>query len=309
MSQHFSEKAMQRAPNAIELPRTNNPAFDRTMQDITDLNLTDNLMELDVIGYTRLRGVLNEDQVNRAKDAIARVMEEKTGNAVDIENESGSHWEGMSLAHYLLFADSVFEEIVQSSRPLALIHYLLGRRAVLSSMTCHFKAQGGRPLALHSDNGNGMPSPFSMISQVANVNYALTEYSKERGALAMVPGSHRLCRSPREDEMGLGAKNLNPQAVSIDLDPGDCVVWHGNTWHGSFRRNQPGIRINLATYFCRQYIVTQEKFGEHVPEEFLRRHANNPQMLTLLNQQQSYGWDASGPDWSKFGSQPRTQFD
>ena len=25
-------------------------------------------------------------------------------------------------------------------------------------------------------------------------------------------------------------------AVAMELDPGDAVVWHGNTWHGSFAR-------------------------------------------------------------------------
>ena len=286
-----------------------NPAYNETMERISDLGLVENLRELDSVGYTRIRGVLSSDQVERAKQVIKNRMETNTGKQVDLENESSDVWEGVSLAHYLLFADEVFEEIATADQPLALIHYLLGRRAVLSSMTCHFKAQGGRPLALHSDNGNGIPSPFSMISQVANVNYALTEYSHELGALAMVPGSHRLCRSPHLHEMGLSGERCNPDAVSMDLDPGDCVVWHGNTWHGSFIRQQPGIRMNLAVYFCRQYIVTQEKFGSHVPQEFLQRHANNPEMLTLVGQEQAYGWDESGPDWQKFMRQPRTQFD
>ena len=300
---------MAKETNSIDLPETQNVAFDETMREIMQLGLERNLMELDAIGFTRLRGVLTPSQVETAKTAIQQEMETKTKRNVDLETESSAEWEGMSLAHYLLFANEVFEEIALASRPLALIHYLLGRRAVLSSMTCHFKAKGGRPLPLHSDNGNGIPAPYNSISQVANVNYALTEYSEELGALAMVPGSHRRCRPPRIDEIGLAGEYRNPAAVAMDLDPGDCVVWHGNTWHGSFVRHKPGIRLNLAVYFCRQYIVTQEKFGEFVPEEFLRRHANNPRMLTLLGQHQAYGWDGSGPNWEKFANQPRSQFD
>ena len=288
---------------------TSDASFNKTMRAIATMNLDENLLELETQGFTRLRGVLNPTQVTAAKQAIRREMEAKTNKTVDLENESSSDWEGVSLAHYLLFADEIFEEIAVAPQPLALIHYLLGRRAVLSSMTCHFKAQGGRPLALHSDNGNGIPSPFTSIAQVANVNYALTEYSEELGALAIVPGSHRLCRQPQRHEVGLHGEHRNPAAVAVELEPGDCVVWHGNTWHGSFRRSQPGIRVNLAVYFCRQYIVTQEKFGSHVPGDFLQRHANNPQMLTLVGQQQGYGWDKSGPDWEKFARAPFTQFD
>lgn len=300
---------MSKQTELIDLPKTNNAAFDETMREVAQFGIERNLMELDSIGFTRLRGVLSPAQVDAAKGAIKREMEAKTSRQVDLENESSDQWEGMSLAHYLLFADEVFEEIALASRPLALIHYLLGRRAVLSSMTCHFKAQGGQPLPLHSDNGNGMPVPYNSISQVANVNYALTEYTEELGALALVPGSHRHCRPPRIDEIGLDADHRNPSAIAMELDPGDCVVWHGNTWHGSFRRNKPGIRLNLAVYFCRQYIVTQEKFGEFVPHEFLKRHANNPRMLTLIGQQQAYGWDSAGPNWTKFANQPRSQFD
>ncbi len=158
----------------------------------------------------------------------------------------------------------MFESILMTPKPLALVTYLLGRSCVLSSMTCHFKGPGGEPGRLHSDNG-GIPSPFSMVSQVANVNYALTPYSREAGALAMVPGSHRLCRQPSASESHLAGERTHPDAVAMDPAPGDCVVRHGNTWHGSFRREVPGIRMNLATYFARQFVVTQEEFGRAVP--------------------------------------------
>ncbi len=280
-----------------------------TLSEIESLGLNANLAELESIGYTTVKAAISPDQVTRARKAIIRAMERKTGAAVDIESESGDVFNGISLAHYLLFEDEVFEDIALAPEPLALINYLLGRSSKLSSMTCHFKGPGGACLPLHSDNGNGIPAPFSMTSLVANVNYALTPYSEETGALGMVPGSHRLCRQPRSDEIMLGGEHGNPNAVAMNLEPGDAVVWHGNTWHGSFERTVPGIRMNLATYFARHYVVTQERFGEYVPPEFIERHANNPLMLRLLGQEQGYGWDASGPDWAKFAKAPRGQFD
>ena len=38
-----------------------------------------------------------------------------------------------------------------------------------------------------------MVPPFRQISEVANVNYALVEYSREQGGLGMLPGSHLRC--------------------------------------------------------------------------------------------------------------------
>lgn len=305
----MTDAMKQPPPTEPTLTVANDPAFNRTMSEIHDLGMDSNLAELETYGFSTVRGVLDESLVERARTAICDAMTRKRGISVDFENESSDQWQGMSLAHYLLFEDEVFEEIAVQARPLALINYLLGRSALLSSMTCHFKARGGDPLGLHSDNGNGIPAPYSMISQVANVNYALTPYSEEEGALALVPGSHRLCRPPRIDETGLRGDSRNPNAIAMDLEPGDCVVWHGNTWHGSFVRQVPGIRINLAVYFCRQYVVTQERFGRDVPESVLERNANNGRFLTMLGQKQAYGWASEGPDWQKFGRMPRGQFD
>ena len=308
----WNELKAARAERNRRLMSNANPdqeARDRTLAEIRELGLETNVAELDAIGYTTVKGAIDADQVARAKAAIVRVMERKSGMQVDIESETAEPWSGVSLAHYLLYEDEVFESIITASKPLALISYLLGRSCVLSSMTCHFKGRGSDPLMLHSDNGNGITPPFSMISQVANVNYALTPYSKEAGALAMVPGSHRLCRHPRPDESQLAGDACNPDAVSMPLEPGDCVVWHGNTWHGSFRREIPGIRMNLATYFARQYIVTQEEFGRTVPQEMLDRHANDQRFLRLVGQRQPYNYHADGPDWSKFADVPRGQWD
>ena len=131
-------------------------------------------------------------------------------------------------------------------------------------MGTHFKGPGGSELPLHSDNGNGMVPPFRDISECANVNYALTPYTKEKGGLALLPKSHLLRRRPGSvEEMSLEG---NADVVAADLQPGDCVVWHGNTWHGSFKREVPGIRMNLAMLFNRQYIVTQEDHS-YIPED------------------------------------------
>ena len=67
--------------------------------------------------------------------------------------------------------------------------------------------------------------------------------------------------------------------------------------------------MNLATYFARQYVVTQEEFGRTVPQEMLDRHANDRRFMRLLGQRQPYGYHTDGPDWDKFMEVPRGQWD
>jgi len=280
-------------------------ATSRVMESIRRHGLEESVLDLETQGYAVLRGALTPQQVVNAKSAILRRAERNAGAHIDMQNESGDNWYGQKYLAYLLYDDPVFEEILLNPAPLALITWLLGESCLLSSIGCHFKGPGGDPLPLHSDNGNGMPAPFSHISMVANVNYALTPYSKEAGALAMVPGSHRWCRPPSARESRLGQEDHNPAAVPMDLEPGDCVVWHGNTWHGSFARQTPGIRMNLAVYFNRQHIQTQEQHKGVVPAEVLERHRNNPRLKVLLGDKQPYGWQFEGPDYSLMAQNPR----
>ena len=283
-------------------------ALERTLATIAELDLSQHVVELETHGFTTVPGAILEDQVNRAKQAILRRMEQHAGHKLDADNATSEDCEGMTYIPYMLYDDEVFEDILMAPKPLALITYLLGESCLLSSLGCHFRGPGGFPVPLHSDNGNGIPAPFPAFSQVANVNYALTPYSREAGALAMVPGSHKLARQPREDESNLG-EDGNPDAVSMDIAPGDAVIWHGNTWHGSFVRQLPGVRMNLAVYFHRQYIRTQEQHGNAVPKAILERHANNGRLLNLLGAKQPYGWQTEGPDYAKFALMPRGHYD
>ena len=297
-------------------------ALQRIMDNVRDLGLSGNLLELETQGFTVLKSVLPPRMIARAKAAIVKSTERFTGKSgLDIESEDGTNLKGMTYIPHLLYDDEVFEEILMEEKPLALVTYLLGESCLLSSMGCHFRMPGGIPLMLHSDNGNGTPAPFSNTSYVANVNYALTPYSKEAGCLAMVPGSHKLLRQPTLAENFRPKRSTPdqpldeadwtdpPNVVPMNIEPGDAVIWHGNTWHGGFRRELPGARINLAAYFCRQFVQTQEQHGRAVPKALLARHANNDRFARLLGQQAPYGWGPEGPDYALMNKSPRGLYD
>lgn len=283
-------------------------AMDRVLETINSLDLNSHVAELETLGYTTIKGVLSDDQIERAGQAIMASVEKRTGKPVDPETGAGYEG-GWRYVPHMLYDDEVFEDILMEARPLALVTYLLGESCMLSSIGCHFKGPGGDSLALHSDNANGMPAPFPSYAQIANVNYALSPYSKKEGALVMVPGSHRYVRHPRLDESQLHGEAANPKGVTMDLIPGDCVIWHGNTWHGSYAREVPGIRMNLSVYFCRQYVLPQEPHKDNVPQEVLDRHSDDERFKILLGAKQPYGWQKEGPRAGLMARSPRGLFD
>jgi len=123
---------------------------------------------------------------------------------------------------------------------------------------------------------------------VCNGALVLTEYTLDDGAIAMVPGSHRLFRVPAP---GQGEK----RAVPVEAPVGSLIFWHGNTWHGAFPKKTEGLRLNLTTYFCHRSLKTQESYQGAVPAEMLARHGEK--FARLLGADDPYGWDENGPDF------------
>jgi hypothetical protein len=260
-------------------------------RDIRALGLETNLAELEAFGFTVIEGALPPALTGELRDTILRLASAKAGHELDPDNETD--YTGMEFQPYLLFQDPVFKRSVLNPGPLALITYLLGQHCVLSSLGCHLKGPGGHGLPLHSDTANGTPAPFPAMSQVANCNYALTDYTEEDGSLAVVPGSHRFSRQPTRFEAGLEGEARNPQAIAVEVPAGSAIVWHGHTWHGSFVRRRPGLRINLSNYFCRPYLMPQEEYPSRLPDGFL--DGEDPRLARLLGADLAYGWHEEGP--------------
>jgi ectoine hydroxylase-related dioxygenase (phytanoyl-CoA dioxygenase family) len=316
------------SPISRRMGRSDAPALDRTLAKIDELGLNKNLLELETRGYTVVEGVLSEERIERAKAAILRRVESKTGRKLDPHAATAADFHGMAYQHYLIFDDPVFQDILLEPRPLALVTYLLGESCVLSSMGCHFRGPGGLPLGVHADgSANGLMSSASMV---ANCNYALTPYTQEAGALVMFPGSHNRQRqpTPHENWTADGKTMLQvmdrsptpndldvvdwacPQGgVTMNINPGDAVVWHGNTWHGGWRRDIPGVRMNLSAYFCRQHMLPQERRGDDRYPDVFERHSNEPRFAQLMSKNVYNGWREEGPDNSGARPTPAGLFD
>ena len=259
--------------------------------EIDRLGLHQSLLSLDEHGYTVIERVLDETTLERARNAILNQLERKSGSRPDLDAFEGE----VPLGHFLLFEDPVFEEILMNEKMLALSTYLLGKSFVLSSMTCHARGPANQHLPLHSDSPGAQP--YSDVGVVANCNFALVDYTKEAGCISIVPGSHAWRRQPMPLE---NDPYTNPEAKPIEAPAGSLILYHANTWHGAYRREIPGVRLNLAVFMCRDHIHTQELIRESVTPEMLAR--NNERFAQLCGQNIMNGWREGGPDFTKFKS-------
>ena len=175
--------------------------------------------------------------------------------------------------------DRLFRDLAINPVGLALIRHMIGNNATrFSSHNAFIKWQGefgyGRNLGLHCDQ-MAVPLPWGRNALTANTNWCLTDYTKENGAMAYVPGSHRRMEPPRFPE----AVEL---AVPLEAITGSLIVFHGATWHGAFPRLSPGMRLSVANYFRHYMVLPQDDIKNFFPQA-LADDCCDPEVFRMLS--------------------------
>ncbi|HEX7035388.1 MAG TPA: phytanoyl-CoA dioxygenase family protein [Pseudomonadales bacterium] len=278
-------------------PAANAEPMARIWNEIRRLGLEDNIAELEMKGLTVVppEKAAPSEFIDRLRAATIRFIERQDGRTPDFETGSTHKNQILGDYHYLILHDPVFQEALCQPAAVALVDYLLGESCIVHahSALCkgpHDELIPGSDLVLplHSDS-QLLPGPFHPFAEFANVTWALSDYSKEAGALAYVPGSHLLCRHPLPGE-GVD------RAVAVEAPAGSIICWHGNTWHGAFRRTIPGLRLSVACIFSRPYIWPRHPLREDVTQEIL--DANPPRFAKFCGRHVMTGWREEGPDYA-----------
>jgi hypothetical protein len=286
-------------------PQRRSDDFESIWAEVERLGLSRYVAEFEARGYTVIppEKVSSPEFIERLRDTVLDVAERREGVRPDLYNAdsqgSGANPQGKTV-FYLLFEDPVFQEAVVNPTLVALGQYALGRSAILYNCTSLIKGPGGSELWTHCDNLM-IPSPFPPYPQVVNFTWTLTDYNFENGGTCFIPGSHRYGRHP---EPGEGYD----ERIAPDAPAGSLLMWHGNTWHGSFVKQTPGLRMCLVTTMCRSYIRPQETYLENVPKDILEA---NPEIFAqLVGRNVGYGWKEEGLDYVKAAKWPgKSQWD
>ena len=113
-----------------------------------------------------------------------------------------------------------------------------------------------------------------------------------------------IAERPKPEELDDNYWTPPKGAVTMAIDVGDAVIWHGNTWHGGWRRDVLGARIKLAAYFCRSHIATRELRGNDRYPEVFQRRASDPRFALLMSHKPLNDWRDESPDFFDDKSNP-----
>ena len=260
----------------------------RIIDAIREMGLIERAWELEADGYT----VLRPDEVGGGKAIAVRLLEaalalaeRKSGRRPDLATEGAqadllTAFGNVEAEIRILGEDPAFEEALLNRPMLALIDYLLGESCALIHQSLFIKRPGPHHLPLHTDQDQTTnSSPFLPHAQVANATWVLTDFDAANGTTCFVPGSHKLCRAPTAQE----ATDLS-LFRPVEADAGSIIIWHGNTWHGAFRRTVPGVRVSIVQYFGRWYLAGAET--SPISQAMLDR--NPPRFAQLVRSRQGY---------------------
>lgn len=254
----------------------------RVWDEINELGLQHHIENLDSHGYTVIPPEVASPNglAERMLEACLDVAERRNGQRPDLERgRSPIDSPVGDTMKALLLEDPVFEEALMSPALLAVATYLCGYDVVLSSLTSFMKGPGKTRFRLHTDTR--LPSPLPTQALLCKCIYVLTDFNRDNGSTAFVPGSHKWCRNPvaRETSIGEGG---NDEAVPVEAAASSLIVFHGNTWHGAYDRLAPGLRVSVHLLMVRSLLRATEDFIGRIPQEALDR--NRPRFAILTQQ-------------------------
>jgi ectoine hydroxylase-related dioxygenase (phytanoyl-CoA dioxygenase family) len=187
----------------------------------------------------------------------------------------------------------MFAEALLNPTTLTLARYLLGSTCRLYSTVAFFKTGSVGVTPLHNDS-TGMPGPLPHYGNVCNVSWVLTDYTVANGTFFMVPGSHRYCRHPTDLEQPrmMGGPAPDDCGTAVIAPAGSLIVFHGNTWHGTFPKTSEGPRAHVAIALCRNYVNPAENYDD-VPDSMIERFG--PELARLVGRESWQGYRGEGP--------------
>lgn len=249
--------------------------LDRMFDEIVRLDLSRNVLELELYGYTIIDNVMPLSFFEELRTTILKLGEEDKQNnkRIPLAGKDGASY----LVPWLLARGRIFEEAVMAEKPLALITYLMGESCQISSNHAHVRVQGDPPQGMHTDSPL-MPDPLPDAPVASNAMWVIDDFSLESGATLVVPGSHKKRTNPPANAMEL--------AIPIEAPVGSVIVFNGNLWHSAGARTLEGARVGMTQYYRRMYAIPQEDLNSVISDEVIAR--NPPRFAHLVGRDSPY---------------------
>jgi len=197
----------------------------------------DNLIELEVKGYTILRNWVTEEWINKFRETLPRLFKEHS----EIRNENNNGIVSDGVAMNVLASDDLFIDFLQVMLDRGLIKDLednyFDRNCILNSFTALNNVPSESKMFhknVHRDiSGYSHPTPILL-----NMLVMVHDFTVENGGTLILPYSHLRKEEPSEEFWKENSIHMTGKA-------GDIVIWNSNVYHASGINKTQNDRIAL----------------------------------------------------------------
>ncbi|MBY0524631.1 MAG: phytanoyl-CoA dioxygenase family protein [Gemmataceae bacterium] len=198
---------------------------------------------LDEDGYLVLEGFMGLDLLAALRRRVVELFAEEGGRAgAEFKQEPGCR----RLAN-LVDKGDVFRQAILRPRLLECVGHVLGPEFKLSSLNV-------RSVDPHSDDAQPLHADMAAIADerghwVCNAVWMLDDFTRDNGAIRVVPGSHYWRRLP-QDAL-IDPKAPHPDERLLMGPAGTVVVMNAHAWHGGTANRTAAPRTAMHSFFAR----------------------------------------------------------
>jgi ectoine hydroxylase-related dioxygenase (phytanoyl-CoA dioxygenase family) len=212
--------------------------------------LNHHILEIEKNGYTILKREINALTIKKLKDKILNINNTYPVPAIETTPRLNR---SSDVVYNLEQKDRFFSKLIFQNKNLRniLIYFLNDEyykqipqdkpNYILRSMIARSSASCDLPLHIDSFIPNAGKRLF-----VIQASVIIDKHDSETGTTVVVPSSHL------SDEYANQNKFKN--AITIESDPGDIVLWDSRLWHGALSNKSHNSRWALIATFTRWWI-------------------------------------------------------
>ncbi len=203
-------------------------------------------------GYLRYKSVLTPEELAFYQKEYLDEIDRATSDG-KIQNlsaaESPDSVRKVFQIHQICERNIHFRKLLYKAEILDVIEDLTGPNIMLFHDQALYKpAHTGGTVFWHQDNAYWKCYPATLISCWLTLDRAY----KENGAMQMIPGSHLKPFWHDDSPAGAALKETKvdaSNAVTVELEPGECMFHHCQTLHYTAPNTTPDQRRALAIHF------------------------------------------------------------
>ncbi len=204
-------------------------------------------------GYFKITNLINSNDIKKFKKEVIRLHDEEKENK-GLHHSRPPH----QVANNLPSRTRVFDNLIESPKIIEVIDHYFGNGANLLEFRAINLLQCNEMPFMHKDSmTNTMPgSPLRIFFIIA-----LDPFKDDNGATFVIPGSHHFPFGPDP----LIAKYMSKK--SINLNPGEGLVFDANLWHGPSANFSGNSRWGLSLAYGHWFIKSQFNWIKSINEE------------------------------------------